>query len=125
MCFLSPLVEVGTFAFLAAELDDAAESAIGSVADQPKTTVTVGAPLHAILPFLQFFNPPERRANAVSRSTFAWCSHIRVSGVIRIPGTADYADHNADLENGQSIVWPDVAVGSCPHGRFLTFARVE
>jgi hypothetical protein len=43
-CFLSPLVEVGTFAFLATELDDAAESARGGVADQPKTTATVGAP---------------------------------------------------------------------------------
>jgi hypothetical protein len=62
MCLLSPLVEVGTFAFLATELDDAAESAMGGVADQPKTTATVGAPLHAILPSLQSFNPPERRA---------------------------------------------------------------
>jgi hypothetical protein len=57
MCFLSPLVEVGTFAFLATELDDAAESAMGGVADQPKTTATVGAPLHAILPSLRFLNP--------------------------------------------------------------------
>jgi len=62
LCFLSALVEVGGFAFLAAELDDVAEGAIGGVADQPKTTATVGAPLHAILPSLQFLNPPERRA---------------------------------------------------------------
>ena len=65
MCFLSPLVEVGTFAFLATELDDAAESAMGGVADQPKTTATVGAPLHAILPSLRIFNPPDDAASAV------------------------------------------------------------
>jgi hypothetical protein len=59
LCFLhrSSLVEVGALAFLATELDDAAEGAIGGVADQPKTTATVGAPLHAILPSLQFCNP--------------------------------------------------------------------
>jgi hypothetical protein len=48
--FRSALVEEGAFAFLATELDDAAEGAIGGVADQPKATATVGAPLHAILP---------------------------------------------------------------------------
>src|ERR1700730_2917750 len=47
--FLSELVEVSAFAFLATELDDVAEGAIGGVADQPKTTATPGAPLHAIL----------------------------------------------------------------------------
>jgi hypothetical protein len=50
LCFLSALVEVAAFAFLATKLDDAAEGAIGGVADQAKTTATVGAPLHAILP---------------------------------------------------------------------------
>ena len=44
------LAEVGAFAFLATELDDAAEGAIGGVADQSKATATMGAPLHAILP---------------------------------------------------------------------------
>src|ERR1700730_11711331 len=69
--FLSELVEVSAFAFLAAELDDAAEGAIGGVADQPKTTATAGAPLHAILPSLQFANPPDdartRRADVLLR----------------------------------------------------------
>src|ERR1700720_2708094 len=84
MCFLSALVEVGASAFLAAELDDVAEGAIGGVADQPKTTATVGAPLHAILPSLQFCNPPKGHSNAASRCAFARCSHLRVSSMIRI-----------------------------------------
>jgi hypothetical protein len=97
LSFLSALVEVGAFAFLATELNDVAEGAIGGVADQPKTTATVGAPLHAILPSLQFCNPPERRANA---ATLRDVAHIRVSSVIRIAGPADHADHNpADLKN--------------------------
>src|ERR1700720_230573 len=82
MCFLSALVEVGALAFLATELDDVAEGAIGGVADQPKTTATVGAPLHAILPSLQFCNTAERRSNAAGRCTFGRCFHIRASSVI-------------------------------------------
>ena len=38
LCYLSALVEVAAGAFLATELDDVAEGAIGGVADQPKTT---------------------------------------------------------------------------------------
>jgi hypothetical protein len=62
--FLSALVEVAAFAFLATKLDDAAEGAIGGVADQAKTTATVGAPLHAILPSLQFCNLPDSYRSA-------------------------------------------------------------
>jgi len=120
--FLSTLIEVGAFAFLAAELNNAAEGAIGGVPDQPKTTATVGAPLHAILRSLQSCNPPERRSNATSRCTFARCSRIRVSGVIRIPDPADKAaDNPADLTNGESVVWPDVAVRSRPHAGVLNY----
>jgi hypothetical protein len=80
MCLLSPLVEVGTFAFLATELDDAAESAMGGVADQPKTTATVGAPLHAILPSLQSFNPPERRGAQSGRASISVPCKIGATG---------------------------------------------
>jgi hypothetical protein len=69
----SSLVEVGALAFLATELDDAAEGAIGGVADQPKTTATVGAPLHAILPSLQFCNPLN---DALTRPVDALLRHV-------------------------------------------------
>jgi hypothetical protein len=62
LCFISALVEEGAFAFLATELDDAAKGAIGGVADQAKTTATVGAPFHAILPCSRYTRTTRRRA---------------------------------------------------------------
>jgi hypothetical protein len=89
MCFLSPLVEVGGFAFLAAELDDVAEGAIGGVADQPKTTATVGAPLHAVLPSLQFFNPPERREEGSAPALFASKLALTCDSLVSFGGALD------------------------------------
>jgi hypothetical protein len=80
------LVEVGAFAFLATELDDAAEGAIGGVADQSKATATMGAPLHAILPLcnsaIDPIDAPTSEAMCLLR-----CSDIRVASVIRIGST--------------------------------------
>ena len=64
---------------------------------------------------------PTRPVDVLLRDVLAYACQA-----CRIPDPADKAaDNPADLTNGESVVWPDVAVRSCPHGKLLTFARVE
>src|SRR5580700_1635722 len=84
------LVEVGAFAFLATELDDAAEGVIGGVADQSKATATMGAPLHAILPLCNSAIHPIDTLTGEAMYLLR-CSDIRVSSVIRIADPVDVA----------------------------------